>query len=116
MPITTSLEFGDIVLVPFPFTDQAGAKRRPAVVVSSARYNQRRSDIILMVVSGQIRSATAFDELVIVGWKEAGLHRPSVIKPVMATFQKDLVTQTLGSLQEQDRTSLRGLLDAILER
>jgi hypothetical protein len=42
-----------------------------------------------MVVSGQIRSATAFGELVILGWKEAGLHRPSVIKPVIATFQTD---------------------------
>jgi mRNA interferase MazF len=33
--------FGDIVLVPFPFTDQSGAKKRPAVIVSSAAYNRR---------------------------------------------------------------------------
>lgn len=32
MPPTTSFEFGDIVLVPFPFTNQAGTKRRSAVV------------------------------------------------------------------------------------
>ena len=25
--------FGDVVLVPFPFTDQTGIKKRPAVVV-----------------------------------------------------------------------------------
>ena len=31
--------FGDVVLVPFPFTDQTGAKKRPAVVVSSSGYN-----------------------------------------------------------------------------
>jgi hypothetical protein len=31
--------FGDVVLVPFPFTDQSGAKKRPAVVVSSSGYN-----------------------------------------------------------------------------
>lgn len=26
--------FGDVVLVPFPFTDQSGTKKRPAVIVS----------------------------------------------------------------------------------
>jgi mRNA interferase MazF len=33
-----SYDFGDIVLVPFPFTDQSGIKKRPAVIVSSAAY------------------------------------------------------------------------------
>ena len=29
--------FGDVVLVPFPFTDQSGSKKRPAVVISTDR-------------------------------------------------------------------------------
>ena len=36
MPLTTGYSFGDVVLVPFPFTDQSGSKKRPAVIVSSA--------------------------------------------------------------------------------
>jgi len=39
MPSMTAYSFGDVILVPFPFTDQSQAKQRPAVVVSSARYN-----------------------------------------------------------------------------
>ncbi len=30
-------EFGDVVLVPFPFTSQRASKKRPAVVVSNRR-------------------------------------------------------------------------------
>ncbi|MFN6463580.1 MAG: type II toxin-antitoxin system PemK/MazF family toxin [Nostoc sp. DedVER02] len=35
----TNYEFGDVVLVPFPFTDQTTTKKRPAVVVSSNSIN-----------------------------------------------------------------------------
>ncbi|NOX09288.1 MAG: type II toxin-antitoxin system PemK/MazF family toxin [Gammaproteobacteria bacterium] len=30
---------GDIILVPFPFTNQKDSKKRPAVIVSSQAYN-----------------------------------------------------------------------------
>jgi len=42
MPPTTGYSFGDVVLVPFPFTDQTGLKKRPAVVVSSTTYHEER--------------------------------------------------------------------------
>ncbi len=34
--------FGDVVLVPFPFTSQSASKKRPAVIVSSGIYNVSR--------------------------------------------------------------------------
>jgi mRNA interferase MazF len=55
MPPTTGYRFGDIVLVPFPFTDQSGTKRRPAVVVSGRRYHTERPDLIIMAVTSQSR-------------------------------------------------------------
>jgi len=51
MPSTTEFEFGDVLLVPFPFTDQRTTKRRPAVVVSSAVYNRDKADLIVMAIS-----------------------------------------------------------------
>ncbi len=33
MPTMTGYNFGDLILVPFPFTDQSATKRRPAVIV-----------------------------------------------------------------------------------
>jgi len=32
MPPTTGYSFGDVVLVQFPFTDQAGTKKRPSAI------------------------------------------------------------------------------------
>ncbi|MBX9641193.1 MAG: type II toxin-antitoxin system PemK/MazF family toxin, partial [Mycobacteriaceae bacterium] len=47
MPPTTRYSFGDVVLVPFPFTDQSTSKKRPAVVVSSDAYHQARPDLVI---------------------------------------------------------------------
>ena len=59
----TDYNFGDIVLVPFPFTDQSTSKKRPAVVVSSFEYNKNRQDLVLMAVTSQSKSATVFGEV-----------------------------------------------------
>ena len=46
----TDFKFGDIVLVPFSFTDQSATKKRPAVIISSEAYHQQRPDLIIMAV------------------------------------------------------------------
>ena len=47
-------------------------------------------------------------------WKEAGLLKPSVLKPVVATIERGLVLRKLGRLAAEDRRALRGVLDVIL--
>ena len=36
----TAYKRGEIVLVPFPFSNQTAAKKRPAVIVSSNAYDE----------------------------------------------------------------------------
>jgi mRNA interferase MazF len=60
--------FGNVLLVPFPFTDQSTIKKRPAVIVSSDRYNQQHIDLILIAVTSQTSSVTYPDNLVIYNW------------------------------------------------
>lgn len=114
MPPTTPFEFGDIVLVPFPFTDQTGTKKRPAVVVSSAAYNQARRDVVIMAVTGQTRPTQTIGELSVQDWKAAGLIKPSVIKPVITTIEHTLVIRRLGQLKEEDQAALRNAITRIL--
>lgn len=103
----TTYSFGNIVLVPFPFTNQSITKKRPAVVVSSDEYNQKRPDIIVMAVTSQLRSAAYFGDISVNQWQQAGLLKPSVIKPIVTTIEKSLVIKTLGQLNKEDRKSLR---------
>lgn len=45
----TGFKRGEVVLVPFPFTDQTTAKKRPAVIISSDTYNDISSDLIIVI-------------------------------------------------------------------
>ena len=111
---TTSYSFGDIVLVPFPFTDLSATKRRPAVVVSSAAYHDARPDLIIMAVTSQARPAGAVGEFQIKDWKGAGLIKPSVVKPVLATIEASLVLRRLGRLKTEEQQTLRKTIGTIV--
>jgi len=100
-------DFGDVVLVPFPFTSQISTKKRPAVVVSSRAYNTGKSDVILMAITSQLRANAILGEVWLHDWNGAGLLKPSAIKPVFATLEQSLIIRRLGALAQTDRESLR---------
>ncbi len=110
----TPFEFGDIVLVPFPFTNQSQTKKRPAVVISSKAYNSERPDLVIMAVTSQIKSTAIIGEVIVQDWQAAGLIKPSAIKPVITTIEKSLVIRTMGRLKEADRKALQESLSTIL--
>lgn len=107
-------EFGDILLVPFPFTDQTAVKQRPAVVSSSEAYHRDRPDLIILAVTSQVRAGDKVGEAAITQWENAGLLKPSVLKPLLATLERGLVRRKLGRLGHEDRRTLRRVLDEIL--
>lgn len=114
MPNTTAYSFGDVVLVPFPFTDQTATKKRPAVVVSSDAYNKARPDLILMAVTGHLSGYPRIGEVVVSDWKEAGLLKASTVKPILTTVEKPLIIRTLGQLRQRDLSALKDALKMVL--
>jgi mRNA interferase MazF len=107
-------DFGDVVLVPFPFTSQRASKKRPAVVVSNHAYSTARPDVIVMAVTSQLRPNPQLGETWVSHWQAAGLLKPSVVKPVFATLEHRLVLRRLGALNEDDRTALRKAISEII--
>lgn len=113
-PTTIDCEYGDVVLVPFPFTDQTTTQKRPAIIISSDDYHRNRPDVILIAVTSQIRPVAGVGEIAVQRWKEAGLLKPSVLKPLIATVEKRLLIRRLGTLEVKDRNALHRVLKTIL--
>lgn len=114
MPPMTSYRFGDIVLVPFPFSNLTESKQRPAVIVSSAAYQQARPDCILLAITSQIRAPLGYGEALIDGWKVAGLLKSSLFKPLIFTVEQSLIRRRLGALIQSDQETLGGILRLIM--
>ncbi len=109
-----NFKFADIVLVPFPFTNNLGFKKRPAVVISPNMYQQSRLDIILLAVTSRIQDQLGYGETMIENWQEAGLLKPSVLKPLIFTLEQSKVLMHLGCLTPSDQSHLQSVLGAII--
>jgi len=107
-------QFGDVLLVPFPFTDQSASKQRPGVIVSSAAYHRARRDLVLMPITSQLRGSGAFGEVTVQDWQAAKLLKASAIKPVLATMEQALVIRVLGRLSARDAQALKEVLATLI--
>lgn len=110
----TSYNFADVVIVPFPFTDGIGTKKRPAVVISVEQYQQSRPDLILLAITSRMRDPLGYGEAVVQNWQQAGLLKPSVFKPVLFTLEQSKVLMRLGNLSQPDKSQLENLLGQII--
>lgn len=92
---------GDVVLVPFPFTDFSTIKQRPALVISSDAFNRSREDIILVAITSQTVSASRGGNYPIKNTelKRSGLFREGVVLVgKIVTIDQRLVRDRLGTL------------------
>ena len=87
------LNFGDIVLLKFPFTDNVKYKKRPALVINDFNDN----DIIVCRITSQIYNTK--NDIFIKDWKDSGLKLASVVRiHKIATLEKSMVELVLGKI------------------
>jgi len=91
------MEKGDIVLIPFPFTDLNGNKNRPALVLINSDL-----DITLAFISTQMKWKEETD-VVLKPSNNNGLKKESLIRlSKLATIDKDLALGRIGSMDDDD--------------
>ena len=106
MPSTTSFSQGDVVLVPFPFTDLSATKQRPALVLSPERLNKVRSDLVVAAITSQIPDVIGEDEILLLDTdlRTAGLPKASMIKVgKIFTNHQGLIRKKIGHVSDSTR-------------
>lgn len=106
---------GEVVLVPFPFTNLQTIKQRPAVVVSADWFNRTRVDCVLVAVTSQVPARIERDHLALsaTDLMSAGLPKASIVSlGKLVTLHQSTIIKTLGTLPSATLTRvLEGVHD-----
>ncbi len=92
---------GSVVIVPFPFTDKHTTKKRPAVVINTAGYQEQTHHVLLMMITSAKQSAWAFDTP-LMDLASAGLPQPCIIRQKWFTLDEQLIIREEGHLSSAD--------------
>jgi mRNA interferase MazF len=96
----------DVVLVPFPFTDKTTVKKRPAMVLSSARFQHEHQHLTLAMITTAGHSAWACD-VPLGNWVAAGLNAPSIFRLKVFTLDSMFIIKKLGCIADSDRPAIQ---------
>jgi mRNA interferase MazF len=100
---------GDVVVVPFPYSDRFAEKRRPALVVSDVKLRAEGMIWLIMITSAK-NSGGPFDQP-IGDLVRAGLTSPSIVRPTkIACLEPSRILRRSGALTEFE---MRSVLDCI---
>jgi len=87
---------GDVVIVPFPFSDLSNIKRRPALVIATPTGE----DLILAQITSKQHNDQYAIPLNNQDFKTGGLPVPSNIRPTkIMTIEKNIIQAKAGSLE-----------------
>jgi mRNA interferase MazF len=101
---------GDIILIPFPFTDLTGIKLRPAVILIVTNY-----DLTVSFITTQIKWRESTD-IELLPSKKSGIKKVSLIRlSKIATVDKSLAVGKLGELQQVKMSELNLKLKQLLQ-
>lgn len=107
----------DIVIVPFPFVDSVGVKKRPALVLSTEQSNKDGYVVLAMITSA--RHSKKLLDMVMEDLPAAGLTVSSVVRMKLFSLDTHIVYKKIGALgkgdQENFKKSFKKLFMAICD-
>ncbi|UOE48590.1 type II toxin-antitoxin system PemK/MazF family toxin [Mucilaginibacter sp. SMC90] len=102
---------GDIVVIPFPFSDLTGSKKRPALVLADLQGD----DIILCQITSQQSKDTYAIAIDQTDFVKGSLPVASNIRPSrIFTANKNMIIRTAGTLKSTSFTKVSGAIIKLL--
>jgi mRNA interferase MazF len=104
------MQKGDIVLIPFPFTDLSGNKLSPAVILFT-----KSLDVTVCFITTQLQWQQTTDVLLTPA-ENNGIKKTSLIRiSKIATLDKSLAIGKIGSSSKHEEVQLNAKLKEILQ-
>ena len=102
----------DVVVIPFPFTDRRATKRRPALVVSSADFNEAHEKSILAMITSTMSKWPS--DVALRDWRRAGFNIPCKVRLKLVTLDDALILRRVGTLSKRDSKAVKDGLSCFL--
>lgn len=104
----------DVVVVPFPFTDQNTEKRRPALVLSDHKnFNDITENCVLAMITSAKNPYWPLDAP-IGNIEKAGLPAPSKVRMKLFTLDSRLIIKKIGGLSAKDQKTVKESLQKLM--
>jgi mRNA interferase MazF len=101
----------DVAVVPFPFSERPGTKRRPALVVSSREFNRSSGHTVMAMITTRSEPAWPGD-VAIRDLGSSGLPRPCLVRLKLFTLDNRLLLRRAGRLGAEDEARVKRSLAA----
>jgi mRNA interferase MazF len=105
----------DVVVVPFPFTDSAQTKRRPALVLSQhSNFGNKIGHSILTMITSKKNAPWPLD-CEIMDKNQSGLTAASVVRMKLFTLDNRFIIRKIGHLSDIDQKKVKQSLSQIFD-
>ena len=104
---------GDIVVVPFPYSDRLAEKRRPALVVSADKFNDHSGFLWVVMITSKLQRPLSED--IAFDHTRVGLSKASIIRIAkIATIEAERVVRVAGHIDKKTLTLVQKSMSAII--
>ena len=108
------MQTGDVILIPFPFSDLNRAKLRPALVI--CQTSDGFGDLVLAAITSVLHHPLFSNELLLKPSPSNGLRVDSILRcDRIMTLKNETGHIRIGSLDEKDLSDFKSIFKNLVE-